>query len=387
MTHEQYVKNKEKVKFFLDAVTHNNTTDVSVENYELADEMLKELENVKFFEDDFEDNRPVKKPILEQPIDSNQMQNKASFVGGVSGKEYRTEFLNQVRNNFTAPQNYLQIADPAQGGYLLPSEMHNEIIVKLRENNILRQISSVIQTASQHKITIQATAPAAQWTPEGSPINLSTMTFSQKTLDAYKMTVGISISNEIKADSFYDLESHIITQFSASMAALEEQTFFEGDGSGKPLGLLNQLDSSTAVTTAGAAIAADDLISLVHKLPRPYRKNACFVMADETLAEIRKMKDSTLNYLWGGTSLMLEAPETLLGYKVYTSPNVPQAASGNLAILFGDFTKFIIGQRGNLTFRPLYEINAMSDVSTYLMTSRVDCILTDNTAITALKLR
>ena len=206
---------------------------------------------MKFFEDDFEDNRPVRKPILEQPIDSNQTKNKASFVGGVSGKEYRTEFLNQVRNNFTAPQNYLQIADPAQGGYLLPSEMHNEIIVKLRENNILRQISSVIQTASQHKITIQATAPTAQWTPEGSPINLSTMTFSQKTLDAYKMTVGISISNEIKADSFYDLESHIITQFSASMAALEEQTFFEGDGSGKPLGLLNQLDSSTAVTTAG----------------------------------------------------------------------------------------------------------------------------------------
>lgn len=333
-------------------------------------------------------NTPTTQPILPElprATDSNKQ------IFGISGKEYKQDFLNAVRNNFSQVQNYLQVADPAQGGYLVPSEMHESIIVKLRENNILRQISNVIQTASQHKITIQATRPAAQWTPEGQPINLSSMTFDQKSLDAYKLTVGISISNEVKADSYYNLEQHIINEFSAAMGELEEETFFNGDGNDKPTGLLNQISSDMTISTAGSAISADDLISLVHTIPRPYRKNGVFVMADETLAAIRKLKDSTLNYLWGNTNLMLESPETLLGYRVYTTPYLNSAgglaASGKIAVLFGDFQKFIIGQRGQMTFRPLYEIHALQDLSTYLMLERVDAVLTDDSAIAALKLK
>ena len=327
---------------------------------------------------------PAILPELPRATDSNKQ------IFGVSGKEYKQDFLNAVRNNFSQVQNYLQVASPEQGGYLVPSEMHESIIVKLRENNILRQISNVIQTASQHKITIQATRPTAQWTPEGSQINLSSMTFDQKSLDAYKLTVGISISNEVKADSYYNLEQHIINEFSAAMGELEEETFFTGDGNDKPTGLLNQLSSDMTISTAGSAISADDLISLVHTVPRPYRKNGVFVMSDETLAAIRKLKDSTLNYLWGNTNLMLESPETLLGYRVYTTPylnSANAAASGKIVVLFGDFQKFIIGQRGQMTFRPLFEIHALQDLSTYLMLERVDAVLTDDSAIAALKLK
>ena len=88
---------------------------------------------------------------------------------------------------------------------------------------------------------------------------------------------------------------------------------------------------------------------------------------------------------------MLEPPETLLGYKVYTTPYLNNsgglAASGKIAVLFGDFQKFIIGQRGQMTFRPLYEIHALQDLSTYLMLERVDAVLTDDSAIAALKLK
>ena len=111
-------------------------------------------------------------------------------------------------------------------------------------------------------------------------------------------------------------------------------------------------------------------------------------MNDETLAAIRKLKDSTLNYLWGGTNLMLESPETLLGYRVYTTPylnSANAAASGKIVVLFGDFSKFIIGQRGNFNFKPLYEILALNDLSAYILTSRVDCVLTDTNAIAGLK--
>ena len=327
---------------------------------------------------------PAILPELPRATDSNKQ------IFGVGGKEYKRDFLDAVRTNFKN-QSYLQIGDPASGGYLLPAEMHNEIIVGLRENNILRQISNVIQTASSHKIPLQITAPVAQWTNEGQAIQLSKMEFDQKTLNAYKLTVATSITNEIKADSGYPLENHISAEFSAAMAALEEETFFTGDGNDKPTGILNQLSSDMTISTTGSAISADDLISLVHTVPRPYRKNGVFVMADETLAAIRKLKDSTLNYLWGNTNLMLESPETLLGYRVYTTPYLTSAgglaASGKIIVLFGDFSKFIIGQRGNFNFKPLYELLALNDLSAYILTSRVDCVLTDTNAIAGLKLK
>lgn len=373
-------KNK-MAKSFLDDNTDSEGK-ISAENYKIADEDIKELEKMTR-EIDNELNRPTTAPILPEVP---KARNGYNF--GVGGEDYRKEFLNQVRNNFSQVQNYLQVADPTQGGYLLPSEMHNAIIVKLREKNILRQLASVIQTASTHKITIQATAPVAQWTPEGQPINLSSMTFDQKALDAYKLTVGLSISNEVKADSYYNLEEHITNEFSAAIAELEEQTFFNGDGDGKPLGLLPQLqtNASATITTASASIAADDLLNLIHKLPRPYRQNACFVTNDTTLAAIRKLKDTTTNYIWEPSTQSGE-PSKLFGYSVYTSANMPEIASGNIAVLFGDFSKFIIGQRGNLTFRPLYEIHALQDLSTYIMLERVDTVLTDTSAIVGLKIK
>lgn len=378
---------------FLKSHTDSNGTisKLDAEKYEILEkdaEDAAERYNEKMIEF-LGGNEVMNKPILMQPGDNGLTKSKSIVVKfGVSGREYRQEFLNQVRTGFSQVQNYLQVADPTQGGYLLPSEMHESIIVKLRDKNILRQIGRVIQTASTHKITIQATAPTAQWTPEGQPINLSSMTFDQKALDAYKLTVGLSISNEVKADSYYNLEEHITNEFSTAIAELEEQTFFNGDGDGNPLGLLPQLqaDTDATITTAGASIAADDLINLIHKLPRPYRSNACFVMDDTTLAAIRKLKDVNQNYLWE-PALQQNEPSKLFGYSVYTSPNVPTIASGNLAVIFGDFSKFLIGQRGNLTFRPLYEIHALQDLSTYIMLERVDTVITDTNAIVGLKIK
>ena len=351
-----------------------------------ADEMMGDVLFMTYEIKNAIENRPTTAPILPEVPRASDSKNF-----GVSGREYRQHFLDAVRNNFSNVQNnYLQVADPTQGGYLVPEEMHETIIVKLRDNNILRKIGRVIQTQGLHKITLQATAPTAQWTPEGQPINLSSMTFDQKSLDAYKLTVGLSISNEIKADSYYNLEEHIINEFSAAIAELEEQTFFSGDGQGKPLGLLPQMTALNSAfvtaTTAGSTIASDDIISLIHTLPRPYRSSACFVMDDTTLATIRKLKDTTTNYIWQ-PSIQSGEPSSLFGYPVYTSPNVPTIASGNLAVLFGDFSKFVIGQRGNMVFRPLYEIMATQDLSVYLMIERVDCVVTDTTAIVGLKIK
>ena len=59
----------------------------------------------------------------------------------------------------------------------------------------------------------------------------------------------------------------------------------------------------------------------------------------------------------------------------------------NKNIIVGDFSYFVIGERGNRQVRHLRELYAMSDKTAFLMLERVDCVLTDRHAIRGLAIR
>ena len=379
---------RQEAKTFLDAHT-DGAGKISVEDSRIAEKLITEMEGLSL-QIENELNKPTSSPILETPYNPFSsvatVKNYSKF--GVSGTEYRKNFFDALRTGFKKAVNNLAESPLQQGGYLVPAEFHDEIITALTQENVLRQISRVVQTANDRRLVIQATPPTAQFVSEGQQITLSTETFDQKILGAYKIAAGVSVTNELLADSFYDIESHLTLEFSKAIAALEENSFLNGDGNGQPLGILTQMqaDTSTTITTAGAAISADDIISLAHKLKRPYRKNACWLMNDSTLAAIRKLKDNNQAFIWQA-GLAAGEPDRLLGYSVYTSEYLPEIASGNIAILLGDFSKFIIGQRGEMVFKPLRELHALQDLTTFLMIERIDAVWSDVQAIRGLKIR
>ena len=326
------------------------------------------------------------KPILTNPQASALFGTPSP---GVQGEEYRKNFVQALRTGFRHANNYLNVADPVQGGYLVPTEFDSQIVSKLEEENVMRKICRIITTASEHKITIVASKPAASWIGEGEQIDFAEERFGQVSLDAKKLAVAIRTSNELLADSYFDLEAHLSEEFGNAMARAEEESFLNGTGeNNQPKGLLTFLGESATsfVVTSGANISADDLITLEFSLDRPYRRNASWLMSDATLALIRKFKDSTQNYIWQ-PSLTLEEPDRLLGYPIYTTPYMPPATAGNASILFGDFSKFVIGERGTRVFKPLREIFALSDQTAFLLIERVDCALVDRSAIRGLKIR
>ena len=388
-----FVERERKIlagKKFLDAHT-DGAGKISVEDSKIAEKFIAEVEELSMRITDELENRPTIEPVLMQPnYDPFGTVQNSYQKFGVSGEGYRKNFFDALRTGFKKAEKVINLAEAPlqQGGYLLPQEMHDELITALTQENVLRQISRVVQTANDRRLVIQATPPTAQFVSEGQQITLSTETFDQKILGAYKIAAGVSVTNELLADSFYDIESHLTLEFSKAIAALEENSFLNGDGNGQPLGILTQMqaDTSTTITTAGAAISADDIISLAHKLKRPYRKNACWLMNDSTLAAIRKLKDNNQAFIWQA-GLAAGEPDRLLGYSVYTSEYLPEIASGNIAILLGDFSKFIIGQRGEMVFKPLRELHALQDLTTFLMIERIDAVISDTQAIRGLKIR
>ena len=155
----------------------------------------------------------------------------------------------------------------------------------------------------------------------------------------------------------------------------------------KPTGILDATGGGQiGITTSGNSITADEILDLVYKLKRPYREKAAFIMADSTLATVRKLKDGSGQYLWQ-PALTAGEPDRLLGYPVYTSAYVPTIAAGQPVIAFGDYSYYNIGDRGTRSFAALHELYAGVGQVAFVAKERVDGKLILPEAVQILKMK
>ena len=316
-------------------------------------------------------NRPVNNPLTGKP-----MNGKETAKTGRATDEYRQNFWNMMRSKTPMPtvMNALQIGTDSEGGYLVPDEYERTLVEALEEENIFRQLAKIIQTSSgDRKIPVVATKGTASWIDEEGAYLESDDSFGQVSIGAYKLGTMIKVSEELLNDSVFDLESYISREFARRIGAKEEEAFFTGDGSGKPLGILAATGGAeTGVTAASAtAITADELIDLFYSLKAPYRRNAVWVLNDSTIKAIRKLKDNNGAYIWQ-PSYQAGEPDRLLGYTLHTSAYVPTIAAGKPVIAFGDYSYYNIGDRGSRSMQELKELFAGNGMIGYVMKERVD---------------
>ena len=306
-------------------------------------------------------SKPVNMPLTSKPSTVTQPDMKT----GRASDAYKAGMLTALRSNFKQISNVLQEGVDADGGYLVPDEYDHRLVDVLTEENIMRKLGHKIITSGEHKINIAATKPAAAWIEEGGALSFGDATFDQILLDAHKLHVAIKVTEELLYDNAFNLESYIIDMFGKALANAEEDAFLNGSGAGQPLGLFAATGGGTAAIST-ASLTADDVIKLVYALKRPYRKNAKFIMNDQTIASIRQLKDNNGAYMWQ-PSLVAGEPDKLLGYDVYTSPFCP---AGKIA--FGDYSYYNIGDRGTRSFKQLTELFAGNGMIGYVAKERVD---------------
>lgn len=298
--------------------------------------------------------------------------------------------LTALRTNFRQVSNVLSEGVDANGGYLVPEEYDHRLIDILDEENVMRKLGTRITTSGEHKINIAATKPAAAWIEEGGALTFGDATFDQIILDAHKLHVAIKVTEELLYDNAFNLESYIMQQFGKALANAEEDVFINGTGTGtgQPLGILAATGGADVGITAksATAITADEIIDLIYSLKRPYRKSAAFLLNDQTLAAIRKLKDNYGQYLWQ-LSLQAGEPDRILGYAAYTSPYFPAIAAGKAAVAFGDFSYYNIGDRGTRSFAELKELFAGNGMVGFVAKERVDGKLVLPEAVKLLKMK
>ena len=319
---------------------------------------------------DAEMNAPTSAPVVSTPgahIDAPEKR-------GTASAEYTAAFWNNIRNrNFADVRNALQVGEDSEGGYLCPDEFERKLISALEEENVFRPLATKIQTSSgDRKIPVITQKGEATWMEEEEAYTLSDDAFGQIALSAYKVGTAIKISEELLNDSVFDLPSYIAKEFARRIGTKEEEAFLIGDGKGKPTGIFAATGGAeNGATTTGAAITFDDVIELFYSLKSPYRKKAVWVLNEQTVKALRKIKDNTGNFIWQ-PSVSAGLPDTILNRPYVTSVYAPTIAAGAKVIAFGDYSYYWVADRQGRSLKRLNELFAMNGQVGFLASQRVD---------------
>jgi HK97 family phage major capsid protein len=267
----------------------------------------------------------------------------------------------------------MAIGTDANGGYLVPDEFERTLVKKLEDMNVIRRLATVIQTSSgTREIPVEADYGTATWLGENAAYTESDATFGQVTLSAYKLGTIIKVSEELLNDSAFNIDAYVADAFARRFSRAEEAAFVNGDGSGKPTGLVQSAtEGKVAANGQTNSVTDDDIIDLYHALKRPYRSNATWLMADSTAKAVRKLKDNDGQYIWQ-PGLQAGQPDVILGRPVEISDFVPAMAANAKSIIFGDISYYWIADRVGRTMQRLVELYAANGQVGFRMYQRVD---------------
>ncbi|HEX6956253.1 MAG TPA: phage major capsid protein [Agromyces sp.] len=234
----------------------------------------------------------------------------------------------------------LSVDSDPDGGFLVSENVRAGIIEILRETSPIRDLATVETISQGDSLTFHVEVGDfdAGWVSEreARPAT-NTGTTGKETIYAHEIYAAPRASQQILDDSAYDLESWIQRKVADKFARVENTAFVNGDGEGKPFGILTDDRIATVNSGHASQLTADGLIDLIYDLPEFYAANASFLLKRASLKAIRKFKDSQGQYLW--TQGFDKTPATILGYGYREAVDMPTIGAGAKAVIFGDFRR------------------------------------------------
>lgn len=258
-----------------------------------------------------------------------------------NGDLERKAFTSFVRNGREAMDplevKTLVVANDAGAGYLAPAELSTEMIRLLTLFSPVRAAALVGQTGSPSVILPKRTGMTnALWEGETEPAEESEPAFGQLEIPVFGMKTYTDISVQLLEDSVQNVEAELNLALSEDFGKKEGTAFVNGTGIKQPRGIMVHPDVAYRPNGHATVLSADALIDLMYSLPPAYRNSGVWMLNGTSVATIRKLKDTTGQYLWQ-PGLIAGQPSTILGRPVIEAIDMPDVAAGTMPIVFGDF--------------------------------------------------
>lgn len=300
--------------------------------------------------------RPGNAEARGAPEDGDGVTYRSAFAKYVCGVDLEPEEREVLKRGAARFEQRAQTAGTTTaGGFTVPTELANEIVRTMLAWGPMYDpgVTMEMLTASGNPIkipTVNDTTVTAEAHTEGTALTDDggkDVTFGQKSLDAYAFdTEFVRWSWELDTDSIFNMESLLASLLGERLGRIANSQLTTGSGSSAPNGIVTA--SSLGVTAAATgAVTADELIDLQHAVDPAYRVSprARWMMNDSTFKAIRKLKDGQGQYLFQ-PGIANGPGATVLGYPYSINQAMASMATGNKAILFGDFGKYFVRKVG-----------------------------------------
>lgn len=361
---------------------------VKTGNESKAAELGTKLEKI---EKDVQQFTELKKKLeIEQQLSRERLEEleaKASSPGKTAAQKLRDEhkdaFFDWIRNKGQSPmdeaklQNLqrkmmetkdITVGSGAGGGFAVPEEISREIArLELMFSPVRRLVRVRQAGTSDYKELVSKRGTTSGWVGEtGTRTATLTPTLRERVPTFGELYAYPQASEWSLDDIFFNVEQWLEEEVAQEFAQEEGIAVISGNGTSRPTGLLNTAPVATAdfaspernanafqlvtadLTPGGTAILPDSLFDLVYTLNSAYRARSTWIFNSLTAAAIRKLKDTTGQYLWQ-PGLQAGQPDRLLGYATETWEHMPNIGANAFPVGYGDFqAAYVLADRVGL---------------------------------------
>jgi HK97 family phage major capsid protein len=269
-------------------------------------------------------------------------------------------------NNDTVLQSFLQkgqiptetkdlsVTNDGQG-VTVRGQWSDRIFEKIIETSPVRAAANVTTTDSNElEVLVDREEPGSSWIGELAAHDETTTSFlTRQKIAVHEHYAYPQVTLQMLDDSQFNVENWLQGKLLARFSRQEAGAFINGDGVGKPKGLLDYGVTAEALFTWGADPAAytigaqysgvagditnaDVLFDLVDSVKSAYLPGAGWMLTRAMRNKVRKLKDQENRYLFE-PSLQTGTPDRLLGYPVFLAEDMPALAADVVGALFGNF--------------------------------------------------
>ena len=319
------------------------TPDEMQELAEIRDD-VKKIKEALGLDDDFREMADTEKKPDAEPVPDKEEgracgdEKRALEIRAIEEEKMFEDYLrgtiNERANDMTKGDN----------GAVIPQTIANKIIKRVYD------ISPVLDRSSKYNVKGTLTIPyydesvthiTVDYQTEFVQMASNSGTFtSTVTLRGFLAGALVKVSRSLINNSQFNIVDHVIDLMAESIARWIDKELLVGT-TGKVTGLKTLTNSVTSASAS--AITADEVVKLHDKVKDVYQSNAIWVMSPSTRTALRLLKDEMGRYLLQDD---ISSPfgVSLLGKPVYVSDQMPEIATGNTVIYYGDFkglaTKF-----------------------------------------------
>ena len=202
---------------------------------------------------------------------------------------------------------------------------------------------------------------------EGTDADSGKVSLGQVELNGFLGRCLAKISNSLINNTKFDVVGFVEAKMAQAIALFIEKELLKGTNQ-KIEGLRGIVEDMTIETEAAGVVSVDDLMDVQDAVIDNYQPNSIWIMNRKTRNALRKLKDREGDYLLN-RDLTAKWGYTLLGKDVYCSDAMDEAAAGNTAIFYGDFTGLAVKiseQPNMMVLRERYAVEHQTGVLAFV---------------------